>query len=58
MREKPKHFTYDEIKLADEKLRMLYRLTLLYDIGVEVTDTSLDKIVQRINQWYQSNKLV
>ena len=56
--EQSKRFTYDEIKLADEKLRMLFRLTLLYDIGVEVTDTSLDKIVQRINQLYQSNKLV
>lgn len=55
--EQSKRFTYDEIKLADEKLRMLFRLTLLYDIGVKVTDTSLDTIIQRINYWYQNNKL-
>jgi hypothetical protein len=48
----------NEIELADGKLRMLFRLTLLYDIEVEITDSSLDMIIKRLNQWYESNNLV
>ena len=56
--EQTKRFIKDEISFADDKLRMLFRLTLLYDIGIELTDTSLDTIIQRINQWYKLNELV
>lgn len=56
--EQSKRFAKNEINLAEEKLRMLLRLTLLYDIGIEVTDTSLDTVIKRINKWYESNELV
>ncbi len=56
--EQSKRFVKNEINLADEKLRMLFRLTLLYDIGIEVTDTSLDTVIRRINEWYKCNELV
>lgn len=56
--EQSKRFTNNEIRLADGKLRMLFRLTLLYDIGVEITETSLETVVKRLNQWYEGNNLV
>ena len=56
--EQTKRFIKDEISFADDKLIMLFRLTLLYDIVIELTDTSLDTIIQRINQWYKLNELV
>lgn len=56
--EQPNRFTTEELKLADEKFRMLFRLTLLCDIGIEVTDDSLNAVIQRINQWYKNNDLL
>ena len=55
--EQLKRFKKNELGFADEKLRMLFRLTLLYDIGIEVTNTSLDTVIKRINKWYKCNEL-
>ena len=55
--EQKKRFIGKEIDLADKKLRLLFRLTLLYDIGSEVTDTSLDSAIMKINKWYDINTL-
>ena len=52
-----KRFIEKEIDLADKKLRLLFRLTLLYDIGNEVTDISLDSAIKKIDKWYESNIL-
>lgn len=53
--EQKRRFIGKEIDLADKKLRLLFRLTLLYDIGSEVTDTSLDSAIMKINKWCQSD---
>lgn len=55
--EQRKRFIGKEIDLADKKLRLLFRLTLLYDIGNEVTDISLDSLIKKIDKWYESNIL-
>lgn len=55
--EQRKRFIGKEIDLADKKLRLLFRLTLLYDIGNEVTDISLDSAIKTIDKWYESNIL-
>ena len=55
--EQRKRFIGKEIDLADKKLRLLFRLTLLYDIGNEVTDISLDSAIKTIDKWYESNML-
>ena len=55
--EQKRRFIRKEIDLADKKLRLLFRLTLLYDIGSEVTDTSLDSAIMKINKWYDINTL-
>lgn len=52
-----RRFVGNEINLADAKLRLLFRLTLMYDIGIEVTNSSLDRVIDRINQWYKNNTL-
>ena len=46
-----------EIELAERKLRLLFRLTLLHDIGCEVTEESLGRTVRVVDQWYKSNQL-
>ena len=56
--EQSKRFVDNEIELANQKLRMLFRLTLLYDIGLEVTDTSLNNVIKKINRWYEKNELL
>lgn len=56
--EQSKRFADNEIELANKKLRMLFRLTLLYDIGLEVTDTSLNNVIKKINRWYEKNELL
>lgn len=56
--EQSKRFVDNEIELANQKLRMLFRLTLLYDIGLEVTDISLNNVIKKINRWYEKNKLL
>lgn len=56
--EQSKRFVNSEIELANKKLRMLFRLTLLYDIGLEVTDTSLNNVINKINRWYDKNELL
>ena len=56
--EQSKRFVDNEIELANQKLRMLFRLTLLYDVGLEVTDTSLNNVIKKINRWYEKNKLL
>lgn len=45
-------FHDEEIELASSKLKLLFRLSLLRDIGAEVTEYSLDRVIQRINNWY------
>ena len=50
-------FTGKEIDLAERKLRLLFRLTLLQDIGCEATEESLDRTVRVVDQWYKSNQL-
>ena len=52
-----RRFVGNEINLADDKLRLLFRLTLMYDIGIDVTDSSLDMVINRINRWYKNNTL-
>ncbi len=52
-----KYFINKEINLANDKLRLLFRLNLLYDIGIEVTDESLEYAVTSINNWYINNEL-
>ena len=56
--EQSKRFVDNEIELANQKLRMLFRLTLLCDIGLEVTDTSLNNVIKKINRWYEKNELL
>lgn len=58
LRDQPNRFVNEEVELADKKLRMLFRLTLLYDIGFKVTNTSLDAIIEKINRWYAVNTLI
>lgn len=54
--EQKRRFIGDEILLADAKLRLLFRLTLMYDIGLEVTEQSLDKVIYMVNRWYENHK--
>ena len=56
--EQSKRFVDNEIELANQKLRMLFRLTLLYDIGLEITDASLNNVIKKINRWYEKNELL
>lgn len=55
--EQKKRFIGKEIDLADKKLRLLFRLTLLYDIGNEIADISLASTIKKIDKWYESNIL-
>lgn len=55
--ETEKCFVREEIHLAEKKLKLLFRLTLLYDIGCEVTDKSLDSAIANIDKWYDTNTL-
>ncbi len=51
------HFHDEEIELASSKLKLLFRLSLLQDIEAEVTEYSLDRVIQRINNWYNKYSL-
>lgn len=52
-----RRFVGSEINLANEKLRLLFRLTLMHDIGIEVTNSSLEMVVDKVNRWYKNNIL-
>lgn len=50
-------FHDEEIELASSKLKLLFRLSLLKDIGAEITEESIDNVVRRINNWYDKYTL-
>lgn len=56
--EQKNKFVNEEITLATKKLKLLFRLTLLNDIGVEISESSLDKVINSINKWYKNNNLI
>ena len=55
--ETKKRFNGDEIELANKKLKLLFRITLMIDIGLQVTKDSLDRTVNGIDQWYKGHEL-
>ena len=56
--EQKNKFVNEEITLATKKLKLLFRLTLLNDIGVEISESSLDRVINNINKWYKNNNLI
>ena len=51
-------FVNEQISFAMDKLKMLFRLSLMYDIGMEVKEESLNDRIIEINQWYKDHDLV
>lgn len=57
MGRKKAQFHDEEIELASSKLKLLFRLVLLKDIGAEITESSINTVVKRINYWYRKYTL-
>ena len=53
-----KRFVDEQISFATDKLKMLFRLSLMYDIGMKVKEESLNNRIGEINQWYREHDLV
>lgn len=53
-----KKFVGEQISFATDKLKMLFRLSLMYDIGMEVKEDSLSNRIAEINQWYKKYDLI
>lgn len=53
-----KRFVNEQMPFATDKLKMLFRLSLMYDIGMEVKEESLNSRIDEINQWYKDHDLV
>lgn len=53
-----KKFVGEQISFATDKLKMLFRLSLMYDIGMEVKEDSLSNRIAEINQWYEKYDLI
>lgn len=52
MGRKKSRFHDEEIELASSKLKLLFRLVLLKDIGAEITESSINTVVKRIDNWH------
>ena len=52
-----KQFVDEQISFATDKLKMLFRLSLMYDIGMEANEESLSNRIDEINQWYKEHDL-
>lgn len=53
-----KRFDREQLSFATDKLKLLFRLSLMYDIGMEIKEESLNNRINEINQWYSSQSLV
>lgn len=58
MKQQKDQFVDEQIPFATDKLKMLFRLSLMYDIGMEVKEESLSNRVDEINQWHKNHALV
>lgn len=53
-----KRFDREQLSFATDKLKLLFRLSLIYDIGMEVKKESLNNRIDEMNQWYNNHDLV
>lgn len=53
-----KRFDREQLSFATDKLKLLFRLSLMYDIGMEINEESLNNRINEINQWYSGQSLV
>lgn len=50
-------FVDEQITFATDKLKMLFRLSLMYDIGMEIKEESLSNRIDEMNQWYKEHDM-
>lgn len=51
-------FDDEQLSFATNKLKLLFRLSIMYDIGMEVREEALVNRIDEINQWYNEHDLV